>query len=247
MRPRIGITTSIRPAGDGWQRTTASNLPYADCVYEAGGLPLLLPNLPSVAAGDVVDSLDGLLLSGGGDLDPALWGEARHPAAGKPLPERDAFEITLTRAALARDLPLLGICRGVQVLAVATGGDLWQDIPDQVPGALPHRQDGLRAEPSHVVRVVPDSLLARILWPDGDARAQADLAVNSFHHQAPRNPGTLFAIIATSPDGLIEGLAAPSARFALGVQWHPEEMAATDPCQARLFTALVAAARAARV
>ncbi len=247
MRPRIGITTSIRPASGSWQRTTASNMPYADCVYLAGGLPLLLPNLPPEAVDDVLDGLDGVLLSGGGDLDAALWGEALHPAAGEPVPERDAFEIALARAALARDLPILGICRGVQTLAVATGGDLWQDIPDQVPGALAHRQTAPRPEPSHDVLVVPDSLLARILCPDTEACANLHLAVNSFHHQAPRNPGTIFAVAATSPDGLIEGLVATDARFALGVQWHPEEMAATDPVQARLFAALIAAACEARV
>lgn len=246
MRPRIGITTSIRPEGGSWQVTAASNLTYSRAVYAAGGLPLLLPNLPPEAAEETLGTLDGLLLSGGGDIDPAIWGEARLNEAGTPTPERDEFEMALVRAALARAVPLLGICRGVQVLAVATGGDLWQDIPTQVPGALPHRQTQLRADASHEVIITPGTLLARILVPDG-ATSQPRLAVNSFHHQAPRNPGTIFAIAARSPDGLIEGLEAVGARFALGVQWHPEEMAATDPLQARLFAALIEAATGTHV
>jgi putative glutamine amidotransferase len=246
MRPRIGITTSNRPAEGAWQRAVSLNLTYSGVIYHAGGLPVLLPNLPPDAAEETLAGLDGLLLSGGGDLDPALWDEAPHPACAEPDAARDAFELALARTALARDLPLLGICRGVQVLAVATGGDLWQDIPSQRGGDIAHRQMQPRPEPSHDVTLLDGSLLAQILSPD-ETGAHRALRVNSFHHQAPRNPGTLFAIAATSPDGLIEGLCATGARFALGVQWHPEEMAATDPTQARLFDALVQAASGLRV
>ncbi|HOF86892.1 MAG TPA: gamma-glutamyl-gamma-aminobutyrate hydrolase family protein [Armatimonadota bacterium] len=246
MRPRIGITTSNRPPEGVWRRAASVNLTYVHAIFAAGGLPVLLPNLPPEDAAEALAGLDGLLLSGGGDLDPACWNEPPHPASNPPDAERDAFELEAARAALARDLPLLGICRGVQVLAVATGGDLWQDIPDQCAGALAHRQTLPRPAPSHDVAVTAGSLLARVLAPVGDAGAHLHLRVNSFHHQAPRHPGTIFTTVATAPDGLIEGLCATGARFALGVQWHPEEMAATDPVQARLFTALVRAAAGAR-
>ncbi len=151
----------------------------------AGGLPLLLPTIPEeMAVDDVIAAVDGLLFSGGGDIDPVHWHEAPHPALGTVDAGRDAFELSLFRAALARDLPVLGICRGVQVMAVATGGDLWQDIPSQCPGSLAHRQDTPRQEASHTVIVSPDSLLARICRLDD--QAHETIAVNSLHHQAPR-------------------------------------------------------------
>lgn len=246
MRPRIGITTStLPPVPNGPTAVSAAtHLAYVHCVYQAGGLPLLLPNLPDVDAEAVLASLDGLLLSGGGDIDPVYWHEAPHPALGLVDPARDAFETALVRAALRRDLPLLGICRGVQVMAVATGGDLWQDLPSQCSGGLCHRQTTLRAETSHTVAVEAHSLLARVLWPNVTIPAQSHVvAVNSFHHQAPRACGIVFSAIASSPDGIIEGLVAPDATFALGVQWHPEEMVASDPVHARLFSALIDAAR----
>lgn len=242
MRPRIGITTSDRPAADNYQRAASTNLTYPTVIYAAGGMPVLLPNLPPEAAAEMLDGLDGLLLSGGGDFDPALWGEASHPTLSAPDSERDAFELALVRATLTRDLPMLGICRGVQAMTVATGGDLWQDLPSQCPGPIAHRQTQPRHEPSHAVTITGNTPLSRILFPD-EAGTDHTLRVNSFHHQAPRNPGTIFTIAAVSPDGLIEGLYAASARFAIGVQWHPEEMAGTDPMQARLFAELVRAAR----
>jgi putative glutamine amidotransferase len=249
MHPRIGITTSSlpRPAEGDAQPSSATHLAYIQAILEAGGLPVLLPNLPPDYADEALRGLDGLLLSGGGDLAASYWGEAQHPKAGTPCPARDAFELALVGAALARDLPLLGICRGVQVMAVATGGALWQDIPDQCPGALPHRQTHARHAPCHAVQLTPDSQLARLLCPCATNDAALRVDVNSFHHQAPRASGTLFAVAAVSPDQIIEGLEVVSgARFALGVQWHPEEMAAVDPVQARLFAALVRAASGAR-
>lgn len=240
MRPRIGISTSTLERGpEGPIRTSAAtHLTYAECVYQAGGLPLLLPNLPDITdADEVLAHLDGVLLSGGGDIDPSYWGEAPHPALGTVDPVRDRFEIALAQAALRRDLPLLAICRGVQVLTIATGGDLWQDIPSQRPDSLPHKQHIARHLPSHDVRVAPDSLLARVLWPDGTDDVL--LPVNSMHHQAPRACGTRLTPVAWCTDDIVEALTATDAFFILGVQWHPEEMAATDPRQARLFSALI--------
>ena len=244
MRPRIGITTStLERAPEGAIAvSTATHLSYARCVYDAGGLPLLLPNLPAADADEVLGCLDGLLLSGGGDLDPAHWGEAPHPALGLIDPVRDTYEIALVNAALRRDLPLLGICRGVQVMAVATGGALWQDIPTQCPDSLCHAQAAPRDTATHAVTVVPGSLLAHLLAPEAGERI--NIPVNSFHHQAPRVCGRIWQPVAHSSDGLIEALVAPAASFALGVQWHPEEMTLSTPAHARLFAALTAAARA---
>jgi putative glutamine amidotransferase len=174
-----------------------------------------------------IEGLDGLLLSGGGDIDPVLFGRARHPKTGNVDAARDEFELCLTREAMASGLPVLGICRGAQVLGVAFGGNLTQDIPDLVPNARQHSDN------SHEVRVVVDSLLGRIL---GSER----LEVNSFHHQANGIPGGELRAVAWSDDNVIEAIEAPEPGFVLGVQWHPERMA--DPIQARLFAAFAAAA-----
>jgi putative glutamine amidotransferase len=250
MRPRIGITTStLERATEGSSHiSSATHLTYSRCIYAAGGLPLLLPNVLAEEDLDaLLATLDGVMLSGGGDIDSRYWGEALHPAVGLVDPTRDAFELALARAALRRDLPMLGICRGVQVLAVATGGDLWQDIPTQCPDNIGHRQSSLRHEPQHTVTITADSLLAHLLWPAGAVNVtKMNLAVNSFHHQAPRNYGTMLTPVAISPDGLLEGLEAPAATFVLGVQWHPEEMVEVAPLQAHLFSGLVATARTGR-
>ena len=245
MRPRIGITTSTLHRGPEGpiRESSATHLVYARCIYNAGGLPLLLPTLPEADAEAILQPLDGLLLSGGGDIDPAYWGEVPHPNLGVVDPARDRFEMALLRIALQRDLPVFGICRGVQVMAVATGGDIWQDLPTQRPESLPHKQSSDRAIPTHSVHVASGSTLARILGLKSvDSADDVCLMVNSFHHQAPRKCGTVFSPVAWCTDGLIESLTIPEHAFALGVQWHPEEMAASDPRQARLFAAFVQAA-----
>jgi putative glutamine amidotransferase len=192
---------------------------------------------------EILATLDGLLLSGGGDFDPAIWGEAMLPESGEPNPLRDTLEIDLIKEALRRDLPMLGICRGVQAMAVATGGSIWQDIPTQCPGSLRHKQTIARILPSHPVQVAPGSILAKLFQLD----ATRELHVNSLHHQAPKNCGRVFTAIAASPDGIIEALAVPGATFMLGVQWHPEDLLETDPRQASLFQALVNAAQGAPI
>lgn len=243
-RPRIGISTSTLNHGStgAKQPYAATHYNYARHIFQAGGIPLLLPNVPmGDDADEILVTLDALLLSGGGDLDPALWHESPLPALGEVNPIRDQLEFALLRAVLRRDLPVLGICRGVQVMAVATGGDLWQDIPTQCPGCRQHRQTAARREPTHNVQITPNSLPATIF--SIYAGDNACMPVNSFHHQATRSCGTLLTVAATSDDGIIEALVAPDARFVLGVQWHPEEMADTDPAQAHLFAAFVQAAR----
>jgi putative glutamine amidotransferase len=189
---------------------------YPRAVESASGLPVVLvPGRPEDAA-EHVAGLDALLLTGGADVDPSFYGTARHPALGKVLPERDAFEIALVQAALSRDLPVLAICRGQQVLNVATGGTLVQDIPSEIGGGTRHDPDVVRWEMAHDVRVLPGSRLQRILGRDR-------LAVNSFHHQAIRTLGKGLQATAWSvDDDVIEGVEMAGRRFVVGVQWHPE-------------------------
>lgn len=235
-RPLIGVTLDAEPAG-GWSKLPwyALRQNYFSAVIAAGGLPVALPHHPEMAA-DYLDRLDGLLVTGGAfDVDPALWGGgAPHPKVTLK-PGRTDFELAAVRAALARDMPVLGICGGQQLLAVAFGGTLIQHIPDEVEGALAHEQPNPRTEPGHEVEVAPDTLLASIV---GGRR----LAVNSAHHQAVATPGGGAVVNARAPDGVIEGVEHPGHRFALGVQWHPEY--AVDPRDPAIFEAFVKAAAA---
>lgn len=245
MRPFIGITTSTYEREHELVVNVASvlNYVYSQAVYVAGGLPLLLPTMPFDAADDILARLDGLIFSGGGDVDPAHWGEVPHPNLGKVDIRRDQFEMALLHAALRQDLPVLGICRGIQLMNVALGGDLWQDIPSQVQENIGHYQQNSRQDSFHHVRVEPDSRLTSILWKNSAEHDQTfRLPVNSFHHQAARHIGSIVTPIAWTDDGLIEALIIPDARFALGVQWHPEDMAATNAVQANIFHAFVQAA-----
>ncbi len=243
MIPRILITSSTvqRSAEAREQRSALTHLIYTGLVHDAGALPYILPNHSYAEdAVDILAGFDGLLLTGGADVDPALFGEVAHPKLGTVDAVRDEVELALTRAALARDLPVLGICRGIQVLAVAAGGSLWQDIPTQLPENVGHNQTVGRAEPFHQVTVAGDSQLAQILR-GGSGDDELRIGVNSFHHQATKCYGDL-QLVASSDDGIIEGLAASGARFIIGVQWHPEERAASVASEKRLFTEFVRAA-----
>jgi putative glutamine amidotransferase len=220
-----------------------SKLPdYEEAVRRAGGEPRVLDRAADAPA-DVVRIIDGLLLTGGGDVDPALYGAAPHPSVRPAEPGRDAFEIELVRRVLEAGLPVFAICRGAQVLNVARGGTLLQDIPSEVSGELNHALAAPPHQPvemAHDVWVTPGSLLERLMHDrltDGE-----DLAVNSRHHQAPKAPGTGLLVTATAPDGVIEALEDPSMRFCLGVQWHPENFWRTGEFSA-LFEGFVAACR----
>ena len=233
-RPIIGLTLDHEPEG-GWSTFPwyAIRENYCAAVRRAGGLPLLLPHEPDLAEA-YLDAIDGLIVTGGGfDIDPALFGAAiRHPSV-TTKDRRTAFELAAAKGALARDMPLLGICGGQQLLNVALGGTLIQHIPDEVPGALPHRQPNPRNEPGHLVRIVAGTLLHRI--------AGADVfAVNSAHHQSVKEVGPGLVVDAVAEDGVIEGIEDAHRRFCIGVQWHPEfELSDGDR---RIFRALVAAA-----
>jgi len=185
---------------------------------------------------EYLGGLDGLLLSGGEDVDPARFGEEPLPDLGKVSPERDAIELALARRAIEKDVPIFAICRGLQVLNVAVGGSLYQDIGSQVGGALQHRQTAPRWHPAHTVSVARETRLMDIV-------GQSRVAVNTVHHQAARELGTGMVIAARAPDGIIEAIECSDARFVIGVQWHPENMVATSPIMAALFRAFVDACR----
>jgi putative glutamine amidotransferase len=185
---------------------------YVESVKRAGGEPLVLSNDDDPAA--VLDKVDGVLLTGGLDVDPRLYGEAPHPTT-EPAPDRDRFEIPLTRAAIARDVPLLAICRGVQVLNVAAGGSLVQDIPSAIQSTLAHSIDTPKDHLAHNVRVTRGTVLADLLGTEQQS-------VNSRHHQAVGTVASDFVVSAESADGVVEAIEKPDATFCLGVQWHPE-------------------------
>lgn len=234
-RPVIGLTVdSEEPGGYSKFPWYALRRNYAAAIVRAGGLPLLLPHETAMAE-DYLDRIQGLVVTGGYfDVDPALFGaEARHPTV-KLKEARTTFELAITKGALTRDLPVLGICGGQQLLAVALGGTLIQHIPDEVENALPHEQPYPRDEPGHDVRVVPGTLLHRIV---GCER----LSVNSAHHQAVKAVTPPVIVDALAEDGVVEGIEDPRYRFCLGVQWHPEfEISEGD---GKIFRAFVAACR----
>ena len=199
-----------------------------------------------VAAGessaDVLAHADGVVLTGGGDVDPAWYGEACHPTFNAAEPGRDEFEIALAQAALGADLPIFAICRGVQVLNVARGGTLVQDIPSQLPGSLQHRIAQPPSSIAHDIGVTPGSLLDAIL---GTAVREGRCAVNSRHHQSIKAMGDGLVVTGVAPDGVIEAVEDPGRRFCLGVQWHPENFQHTGEF-ASLFAAFTNASRGRR-
>lgn len=238
MRPLIGVTTAAVVDEKGLTFNRAYNM-ISRAVVKAGGLPVLIPTgLDEPTLRELYERLDAVLLPGGPDIDPAVFGEEPHPTV-KIDPARDAIELPIVRWAVEDDLPLFGICRGHQVINVALGGDLIQDIPSQLDGNVePHDtpSDQPRNRPTHDVRIAPESRLAGIM---GGTAA----AVNSLHHQAVRKAAPGMVITAFSPDGLVEATEMPDKRFALSVQWHPEDLYENDEAMMRLFEAFVEAAR----
>jgi putative glutamine amidotransferase len=210
-------------------------------LHSVGEVRILDHTLPSAEA---LDGLDGLMLTGGDDVAPSRYGEPKLDVVVEAAPERDDFEIALVKEARARDLPILAICRGIQVMNVAFGGSLVQDIPSQVPGAVEHKL-AVPSHPSfafaHEVWFEKDSLLGRLL---GERLGDTDSCeVNSRHHQAVKRVASGFQVSATAPDGVIEAIEDPGARFCLGVQWHPENFWRTGEFRT-LFEGFVEAAKA---
>ena len=238
-RPVVLLPPDLQVAGTsrGPVPTVVVQRPYLDAVWQAGGLPLIPPPMNDLAALDQLAELaDAVVLPGGAfDIDPALYGEALHERCGELKPERTALERALLERALARGLPVLGVCGGMQLINVVRGGALWQDLGAQAPSPLQHQQATSKELPAHDVQIVPGTLLARVV-------ATTLLPVNSTHHQACKRLGTGLVVSARATDGLIEGIEDPSLPFLLGVQWHPESM--HEAPQRAIYRALVDAARA---
>ncbi len=232
-KPVIGITSSLNQH--------SSDVPflqlgyaYTTAVQKAGGIPVIIPvGTQSVNLDALLSTLDGVLFSGGGDIDPALFGGTPHPRVYGILPERDQLEIELVKKVLEIDKPFLGICRGAQVLNVALGGKLYTDIQDQLLNAGKHdwfpgyERDRL----SHTVKLTNESKLHQIFNKD-------EIHVNSLHHQGISQLGNGLMVSATAPDGLVEAIEVNNARFALGVQWHPECLP-NDQSSQELFLAFI--------
>jgi len=235
--PIIGVTTSSEVTPKGVSRAFL-NASYIRAVEKAGGVPLLLtPYHSPDALKRFAEQVDGLLLTGGGDIDPVRFGEAPHAKTDLISPERDELELErVTRQAIDSGLPLLAICRGLQVVNVALGGSLHQHVPDVFGESIAHSQPGARSDRTHDVTVEAGSLLARVAGGE-------QLRVNSFHHQAINQLGDGLKPVAWSPDKVIEAVEMPGARgLVLAVQWHPEELVDDDPAALALFRTLVDAA-----
>ena len=213
MRPLIGITSSYN--WDNHSHTIPNS--YVDAVERGGGTPVILPPTFQIDVEQLLEVLDGLVLTGGVDVDPQLYGESPIPNLGKVDPKRDHFEMEITRKALSIGKPILAICRGHQVLNVALGGTLYQDVPSQVEGSIKHYAKTPLYYPSHSVEVKEGSRLHGMFGKE-------ELGVNSFHHQAVKDLGEGLVARAWAPDGVIEAMELPGDAFVLGVQWHPERM-----------------------
>ncbi|CAA9228338.1 MAG: Glutamine amidotransferase, class I [uncultured Chloroflexi bacterium] len=217
---------------------------YVAAVQLAGGFPMLLP--PGDLPGHIEDALtrvDGVLFTGGKDVDPRRYGQTVLNARVVIEPGRDAFELPLAQLAVARNYPVLAICRGMQVLNVALGGTLWQDLPAQIPESeVHHYQKAPRSETTHDVDVTRDSLLGDLVCAGSGTR----LPANSFHHQAARVMAPPLSAVAHAADGLVEAVEMPDRDFVVGVQWHPEHLVFDHEGHRRLFEGLVKAARKRR-
>ena len=231
--PLVGLTTSASVGA--YPERAYTNAAYLDAVQRAGGIPVLLPPQLGGAARDGLWSrLDGLVLTGGGDVDPARYAQVPHPTVYEVSAARDDLELELARRALDEGLPLLAICRGIQVLNVALGGTLVQDIPSATGSLIQHSQKDKRHVATHAVKVDVGTRLAETL-------GSVALEVNSLHHQSIDVPGRGIRVVAHSPDGVVEGAEVPDHPFAVGVQWHPEELVGHDEAARNLFRALVEA------
>ncbi len=233
MKPMIGITASLEANTIKLQRENGK------AIEQAGGLPVILPYVDQQDTVDeLVGRLDGLLLSGGGDIDPFLFGEEPIPGLGSITPDRDWLEGQLIHRFLESGKPILGICRGCQILNVIAGGGMYQDIYSQKKdeGLLQHVQRAPRDHVSHLITMEKGSLLSRIFVEDS-------VKVNSFHHQAVGSMAPGFIVSARSSDGLIEAFESINHPFVLGVQWHPEDLFHKYPSMAKLFLAFVSACR----
>ena len=232
-RPLIGLNCEYEKTPRGTMRYSTPAA-YVEAVLAAGGLPVLIPNLPDAAARrEFLASMGGLVFIGGDDIDPKRWGEAKHPTVECIHPDKEEADLALMRDAVAADKPFLGICGGCQLLNVALGGSLVQDIPSMVAKPLQHKRVENR-DSLHPVRVRPGTRLAGIV-------GAGEIETNSAHHQSVNRLGDGLVQTADAPDGVVEAVEFPGKRFAVGVQWHPERIADRDHSQ-KLFRSLIAEA-----
>jgi len=241
-RPSIAITPDITAiTKEAPLARYDLKIAYADAVLRAGGLPFVLPYSDDRAVIEAyLDRVSGVVVTGGAfDIPPEAYGETARDGLGALKPGRTAFESLIIHAALARNLPVLGVCGGMQLLNVALGGTLFQDIGKEMPNARPHEQTHDRTQPAHPIDIKEGTVLA-------DCVGKGQLMVNSTHHQAVKAVGPKLVVTATSPDGVIEAIEAPSHNFAVGVQWHPELLIDTVPPHLGLYKTFVARAREQR-
>lgn len=245
-RPVIGIATQTLPGVPGERQACwLMGRSYVEELRKVGAVPWLIPLVPhdTDTLHEIFDRLDGVFITGGVDVDPGSYGEAKSPLCGTTDADRDAVEIALLKHALERRLPVFAVCRGIQILNVACGGTLYQDVTAQVPAALKHDYFPTPEQPSrkylaHDVVVEQRSRLGRII-------GESLVPVNSMHHQAIKDLAPNLTATAHAPDGIIEGVEGAGDQYLVAVQWHPEELTESHPGQARLFTSFADAARAA--
>lgn len=232
-KPLIGLVPQVdRERMRVWLRMN-----YMSSVEYAGGMPMMLPMTTDEAQIDaIVASLDGVLFTGGVDLEPKLYGEAIMQECGEIEEQRDEMELLLLKAALKYDKAILGICRGCQTINVGLGGTLYQDLPTQKPSEIAHRQMISMEEPTHDVVLLEDSPLKRLLGKDR-------ISVNTSHHQAVKDPAPGVQAMAKASDGVIESICVPERKFVWGMQWHPEFMGTVSPDGIAIFKAFVDAAK----
>ncbi|MER2105721.1 MAG: gamma-glutamyl-gamma-aminobutyrate hydrolase family protein [Solibacillus sp.] len=228
MKPIIGLTMHAS------ERKLEVNASYIDSIEQAGGIPICLPFLTKEEQGEVLAKLDGLLVIGGHDVNPLFYGQQPHEKLGAVVTKRDESDLALIKHALQLDLPMLAICRGHQLLNVALGGTLIQDIPAQIQGAVLHTQRSARHEMIHTVEL-KTTTFQQIF-------GEMEIVTNSFHHQAVDNVGEGLVVAAVAKDGVIEGLEYPLASYCISVQWHPEELAMTNHHAKQLFLSFIEAA-----
>ena len=231
-KPLIGIGADVKDSGSGGREQAYGFMNYVDAVLRAGAIPLLIPPQPQNVE-DLLESIDGVLLTGGKDCDPSLYGEDPHPTLKPMDTRRQSSDLTLARAARELGVPTLGVCLGLQVMTIAAGGSLIQDIHSETGTPITHESEpGERKR--HDVHIEPDTALGMVLGREG-------CVVNSSHHQAVRSPGEGMRICAWAPDGIVEASEDPAHPFYIGVQWHPEDMPGEDSAE-KIFDAFIRAA-----
>ncbi|TLS35590.1 gamma-glutamyl-gamma-aminobutyrate hydrolase family protein [Pseudalkalibacillus caeni] len=232
MQPIIGVTAPII------ENRVSLHTDNMDSIVGAGAIPFIVPYTEQEELlTQIIQQIDGLFLTGGVDIDPTFFGEEPIPGLGEVRPERDKLETLLIHKALEANKPIFAICRGIQMLNVAAGGNMYQDIYSQVESPLlQHAQKAPRDHLSHFIKVKEKSLLEKIA-------GKLSFKVNSFHHQAVKDPAPGFSVSATASDGVVEAIESMKHRFVLGVQWHPENLVKNDSISRKIFGAFVEACR----